>query len=109
MGWTFSGCWGTAHAFYVREIAAMLSFRLVLSSEQREALLSHLKAAEGRGDLTVTKRFLSILAHGENRPIHEASGVLNSTGEAVASWLRKYLLLGINGLELKTGGSIRES
>jgi transposase len=79
----------------------MLNFRLVLSSEQREALLSHLKAAERRGDLAATKRFLAILALGENRPIQEAAPLLNLTGEAVRSWLRKYLLLGVSGLESK--------
>lgn len=79
----------------------MLSFRLVLPSEQREAVLSHLQAAERRGDLTATKRFLAILALGEHRPIREVARFLNVTGEAVRSWLRKYLLLGVSGLESK--------
>jgi hypothetical protein len=101
MGWAFSGCWGTVHGFYEREVVAMLNFRLVLSSEQREALLSHLKAAERRGNLATAKRFLAILALGENRPIQEAVRLLNLTGDAVRSWLRKYLLLGVSGLESK--------
>nr|MBS0019362.1 helix-turn-helix domain-containing protein [Gammaproteobacteria bacterium] len=79
----------------------MLSFRLVLSSEQREALLTHLRAAETRGDLRATKRFLAILAPRENRPIRDVARLLNLTAEAVRAWLRKCLLLGVTGLESK--------
>lgn len=40
--------------FQRRESVALLRFRLVLSSERRKALQSHLKATEGRSDPVAT-------------------------------------------------------
>ncbi len=76
----------------------MAQFRLRLSKKQREALLKKLNNARRDGIVTVINRILAVLAFADGHSISAIATMLKVNGEAVRSWIKRYLLKGLKGL-----------
>ena len=79
----------------------MLSFRLTITTEQRQALTRKLTAAEQLGDLRLAKFILTILAVVHYQETEQAAVVLDLSVAQVEGYVHKFLCYGVHGVAFK--------
>ena len=79
----------------------MLSFRLTITTEQRQVLTRKLKTAQQRGDLRLSKFILTIFAVVHYQETGQAALVLQLSQAQVESYVHKFLCYGVQGVAFK--------
>ena len=79
----------------------MLSFRLTITTDQRQALERKLSTAQQLGDLRLCKFILTIFAVVHYQDTAQAAVVLQLSVAQVETYVHKFLCYGVKGVALK--------